>query len=110
MIIKPRISSFREVLLLAWPVILSNLSVPLLGAVDTAVIGHLPNPAFLGAVAIGAMIFSFLYWGFGFLRMGTTGFISQASGAGDVDEVRSVVARALILGCIAATAILLFHS
>ncbi|MEH6475239.1 MAG: MATE family efflux transporter [Sneathiella sp.] len=108
--LKPRISSYREVLLLAWPVILSNLSVPLLGAVDTAVIGHLPNPAFLGAVAIGAMIFSFLYWGFSFLRMGTTGFISQASGAGDVDEIRAIVARALILGGIAATAILLFHS
>ncbi|WP_169568592.1 MATE family efflux transporter [Sneathiella limimaris] len=85
---------------LAWPVILSNLSVPLLGAVDTAVIGHLPNAANLGAVAIGTMIFSFLYWGFGFLRMGTTGFVSQANGADDANEIRSIIARALLLGLV----------
>lgn len=94
----PSKTAYRDVLLLAWPVILSNLSVPLLGAVDTAVIGHLPDPANLGAVAIGAMIFSFLYWGFGFLRMGTTGFISQANGAQDYSEVRAILARALMLG------------
>ncbi|WP_025899841.1 MATE family efflux transporter [Sneathiella glossodoripedis] len=94
----PNKNSYREVLVLAWPVILSNLSVPLLGAVDTAVIGHLPDAANLGAVAIGAMIFSFLYWGFGFLRMGTTGFVSQASGAGDYSEVRSILVRAFSLG------------
>jgi len=110
MTLTPRFSSYREVIHLAWPVILSNLSVPLLGAVDTAVIGHLPNPAFLGAVAIGAMIFSFLYWGFGFLRMGTTGFVSQASGAGDVNEIRATLARALIIGFLAAVVILTFHS
>ena len=53
---------------------ISNLSTPLLGAVDTAVVGHLPDPAYIGGVAVGAIIFDFLYWGFGFLRMGTTGF------------------------------------
>ena len=103
----PTKTAYRDVLMLAWPVILSNLSVPLLGAVDTAVIGHLPDPANLGAVAVGAMIFSFLYWGFGFLRMGTTGFISQANGAEDYNEVRSVLARALILGAAIALVILL---
>ncbi|GLQ07705.1 MATE family efflux transporter [Sneathiella chinensis] len=91
-------ATHREVLWLAWPIILSNLSVPLLGAVDTAVVGHLPGPQYLGAVAIGAMIFSFLYWGFGFLRMGTTGFVAQAAGAENSDEIRTVLARALILG------------
>ncbi len=106
----PTKTSYREVLILAWPVILSNLSVPLLGAVDTAVIGHLPDPANLGAVAIGAMIFSFLYWGFGFLRMGTTGFISQANGAGDYTEVRAILARALLLGVLIAGVILLFQT
>ena len=82
---------------LAGPIILSNLSVPLLGAVDTAVMGHLPDPAYIGGVAIGGLVFSYVYWGFGFLRMGTTGFVSQAAGAKDADEIRAVLARGLIL-------------
>lgn len=68
-----------------------------MGAVDTAVVGHLPDPVYIGAVALGSIIFSFLFWGFGFLRMGTTGFVSQARGAGDATEVRSTLARALLL-------------
>jgi MATE family multidrug resistance protein len=87
----------RRVWRMAGPIILSNISVPLLGAVDTAVIGHLPDPAYLGAVAIGAMIFNFLYWGFGFLRMGTTGFVAQAAGAGDAAELRAIFGRALLV-------------
>lgn len=70
---------------------------PLVGAVDTAVVGHLPDPTYIGAVALGAVIFNFLFWGFGFLRMGTTGFAAQAYGAGDIDEVRATLARALLL-------------
>ena len=69
---------YARIWALAWPSILADLTVPLLGAVDTAVMGHLPDPAYVGAVAVGAMIFSFLYWGFGFLRMGTVGFTAQA--------------------------------
>jgi MATE family multidrug resistance protein len=87
----------RSVWRLAVPIILSNLSTPLLGAVDTAVMGHLPDAAYLGAVAVGAMVFSFLYWGFGFLRMGTTGFAAQAFGAGDRDELRATLGRPLLL-------------
>ena len=87
----------RRVWRLAGPIILSNISVPLLGAVDTAVVGHLPGPQYIGGVAIGALIFSFVYWGFGFLRMGTGGFVAQALGAGDADEVRASLARALML-------------
>ncbi|MEE9267082.1 MAG: MATE family efflux transporter [Gammaproteobacteria bacterium] len=68
---------YRRVWSLAWPIVLSNVSVPLVGIVDTAVVGHLPNPTFIGAVALGAVVFSFLYWGFGFLRMGTTGLVAQ---------------------------------
>lgn len=89
--------SRRSVFLIAWPIILSNLSTPLLGLVDTAVIGNLGDPALLGAIAVGAMIFSFIYWGFGFLRMGTTGLVAQASGAGDAIEVKAAYYRALIL-------------
>ncbi|HCC43807.1 MAG TPA: MATE family efflux transporter, partial [Gammaproteobacteria bacterium] len=86
----------RRVLVLAWPIILSNLSTPLLGLVDTAVIGNQGNAALIGAVAIGAMIFSFLFWGFGFLRMGTTGLIAQARGSKDKKEVKATLYRSLL--------------
>lgn len=87
----------RKVWLLAGPIILSNISVPLVGAVDTAVVGHLPGPEAIGAVAIGALIFSFLYWGFGFLRMGTTGFVARAYGVGDWQGLADTLLRVLIL-------------
>ncbi len=87
----------RRVLGLAVPIVLSNLSVPLLGAVDTAVMGHLPEPRYLGATAVGATIFGFIYWGFGFLRMGTTGFVAQALGAQDGAELRAAAARAQLI-------------
>ncbi len=83
--------------MLAGPIILSNISVPLVGAVDTAVVGHLPEPQSIGAVALGALIFSFLYWGFSFLRMGTTGFIAQAYGAGDWKGLSDTLLRVLLL-------------
>ncbi|MCH8188107.1 MAG: MATE family efflux transporter, partial [Proteobacteria bacterium] len=72
----------RRVLRLAGPIILANMSVPLLGIVDTGVMGHLDQPYYIGAVAIGALLFSYTYWGFGFLRMSTTALTGQASGAG----------------------------
>lgn len=89
--------SYGAVWALAWPIILANSSVPLLGMVDTAVVGHLPETHFIGAVAVGAMVFSWLYWGFGFLRMGTGGLTAQAVGARDADEIRAVLGRALLL-------------
>lgn len=82
---------------LAWPIVLANASVPLLGLVDTAVIGNTGSVAALGAVALGALVFSFVYWTFGFLRMGTTGFVAQANGSGDTAEVRAIVGRTLVL-------------
>ena len=95
---------------LAWPIVLANASVPLLGLVDTAVIGNAGTAEELGAIALGVLIFNFLYWGFGFLRMGTTGFTAQASGAGDDSEVRATLGRALLLsGCLGAGLILLKH-
>tara|TARA_R110001592_G_scaffold363393_2_gene687366 strand:+ start:23802 stop:25139 length:1338 start_codon:yes stop_codon:yes gene_type:complete len=93
----------------AWPIILANAAVPLLGLADTAVIGNLGNLAQLGAIAFGAMIFSFIYWSFGFLRMGTTGFTAQASGAGDEAEVRVTLGRALLLSAGLGTAIVLLQ-
>ncbi|WP_245391757.1 MATE family efflux transporter [Salinicola aestuarinus] len=82
---------------LAWPIILSNLSVPLLGLVDTAVVGHLPDSRYLAAVTLGATLFSFLYWGFGFLRMGTTGLTSQAVGRESDSDVRLLLAQSLVM-------------
>lgn len=88
----------RRVWRIAGPSILANVSVPLLGAVDTAVMGHLPDAAYIGAVAVGATVFSFLYNGVNFLRTGTTGPTAQAAGAGEGGEVRALLARAMLLG------------
>ncbi len=87
----------RRVWSLAGPIMLSNMTTPLFRAVDTAVVGQLPDAAYIGGVAIGAIVFSFLFWGFGFLRMGTTGFTAQAHGAGDHDELRAALLRPLVL-------------
>lgn len=87
-----------RVLRIAGPIVLSNATVPLLGAVDTAVIGQLGDAASLGAVGIGAVILATLYWAFGFLRMSTSGLAAQARGAGDEAERSAVLLRALIVG------------
>ncbi len=87
----------RRTLALAVPVMLANLSTPLIGIVDTAVIGRLPDPAYIGAIALGALIFTFLFWAFGFLRMGTTGLTAQALGAADDDGIAADLARAVML-------------
>ena len=88
----------RRVLAIALPIVLSNATVPILGVVDTGVVGQLGEAAPIGAVGIGAIILSAVYWLFGFLRMGTTGLTSQASGAGDADEVDALLSRALLIG------------
>ena len=82
---------------MAWPFIVANASVPLLGIVDTAVIGNTGSVVDLGAIALGALIFSFVYWSFGFLRMGTTGFIARADGASDKTEVRAIFGRSCLI-------------
>jgi MATE family multidrug resistance protein len=87
----------RQVWRIAAPMILSNLSVPLLGMVDTGVTGHLDSPAYLGAVAIGASIFGFLYTGMNFLRMGTTGMAAQRFGASDNDGLRVSLGQGLVV-------------
>ena len=89
--------SHKQVWALAGPIIISNLSIPLVGAVDTAVVGHLPGPEAIGAVALGALIFSFLFWGFGFLKMGTTGFIAQAYGANNEQLLLDTLSRVILL-------------
>jgi MATE family multidrug resistance protein len=83
---------------IAGPIVLSNATVPLLGAVDTGVVGQLGEAAPIGAVGLGAVILATLYWVFGFLRMGTSGLAAQAQGAGDGAERAAVLMRALIVG------------
>jgi len=79
---------------------ISNLSTPLLGVVDTGVIGQTPDASLIGAVALGALVFTFVFWAFGFLRMGTTGLTAQAFGANDAHEIRASLGRALLIALV----------
>jgi MATE family multidrug resistance protein len=90
-------ATHRRVWALAAPMILSNISVPLVALVDSTVIGHLPHAHQLGAVAVGATLYTFLAWSMGFLRMGTTGFASQAAGRGDGSALRQILLQGLVL-------------
>jgi MATE family multidrug resistance protein len=99
----------RQILALAWPIVLANCATPLLGLTDTAVIGHVGQTHELGAIALGALVFSFVFWAFGFLRMGTTGFTARAAGAGDTAEERAVAARGLLLALGIGCALLLLQ-
>ena len=94
---------------IAVPVVLSNATVPLLGAVDTAVIGQLGQAAPLGAVGMGAVILATLYWAFGFLRMSTSGLAAQAEGAGDLPERSAVLLRALLVAGVAGLGLILLQ-
>lgn len=96
----------RDIWRIAAPMILSNISVPLLGMVDTGVTGHLESPIYLGAVAIGGTIFGFLYTGMNFLRMGTTGITAQSLGAEDNDGLRVSLGQALIVSLLIALALI----
>ncbi|MBP0593178.1 MATE family efflux transporter [Paraburkholderia sp. LEh10] len=87
----------RRVLTLAFPIVVANLTQPILGAVDTAVAGHLDSASYLGGVALGGLFFNFVFWGFGFLRMGTTGLVAQSFGADDEAGLRMNIVRALLL-------------
>lgn len=87
----------RQILRLAIPNIISNITIPLLGMVDLAIMGHLGDEVYLGAIALGTIIFNFIYWGFGFLRMGTSGFTAQAYGARNFQEMITILVRALLV-------------
>ena len=106
----PRSSiTHRTVLAIALPVVVSNVSTPLIGVVDTAVMGRLPDPAYIGSVAVGSLIFTFVFWAFGFLRMGTTGLTAQALGANNSDEVVSSLGRALLIAAAIGAALILLQ-
>ena len=94
----PRDITNRRVLKIALPIVLSNVTIPLLGAVDTGVVGQMGEAAPIGAVGIGAVVLSAIYWIFGFLRMGTTGLAAQALGQGNRAEVAALLTRVLMIG------------
>ncbi len=104
-----RLITHRRVLTIALPIVLSNATVPLLGAVDTGVVGQMGEAAPIGAVGIGAIIIASLYWFFGFLRMGTTGLTSQALGAGRSQEVTAILTRVILIGLTGGAAIMLLQ-
>ena len=88
----------RQILKIALPSIVSNITVPLLGLVDVSIVGHLGAAAYIGAIAVGGMLFNIIYWLFAFLRMGTGGMTSQAFGARNLKEVMRLLLRSVLLG------------
>ncbi|WP_172296652.1 MATE family efflux transporter [Pseudoruegeria sp. HB172150] len=99
-----------RVLKIALPIVLSNATVPILGAVDTGVVGQMGLAAPIGAVGIGAVILSTIYWVFGFLRMGTTGLVAQAKGAGETAETGAMLMRGILFAAAAGTALVLLQA
>lgn len=99
----------KKILQLAIPSIISNITVPLLGLIDVAIVGHLGSASYIGAIAVGGMLFNIIYWLFGFLRMGTSGMTSQAFGKRDLTEVTRVLMRAVGVGLSVALCLLLLQ-
>jgi MATE family multidrug resistance protein len=100
----------KKVLDLAIPNIISNITIPLVGLVDIWLMGHLESSVYIGAIALGSMIFTFVYAGFGFLRMGTSGFTAQAYGARNLEESILILSRALLIGLIIAFTLIIFQN
>ena len=99
----------RRVLHIALPIVISNATVPILGAVDTGVVGQLGQAAPIGAVGLGAIVLSAFYWVFGFLRMGTVGLTAQAAGHNDHAEVAALLSRGLLIAAIAGLAVMVLQ-
>ncbi len=99
----------RQILRIALPAIVSNVTVPLLALVDVAIVGHLGAAAYIGAIAVGGMIFNVVYWLFAFLRMGTGGMTSQSLGRRDLGEAVSILARSLGVALLAALVLIILQ-
>ena len=99
----------RRILSIAIPSIVSNITVPLLGLVDMAISGHMGDAVYIGAVAVGSMIFNVIYWLFGFLRMGTSGMTSQSLGRRDLDRVAMLLTRSMGVALLIGLTIVVFH-
>lgn len=99
----------KEILDIAIPSIVSNITVPLLGLIDVTIVGHLGSASYIGAIAVGGMLFNIIYWIFGFLRMGTSGMTSQAYGANNPQETHALLIRSLCIGGFIATLLILLQ-
>ena len=99
----------KQILQIALPSIVSNITVPLLGLIDVAIVGHLGAPAYIGAIAVGGMLFNIIYWIFGFLRMGTSGMTSQAYGKRDIPEIVRLLLRSVGIGLAVAILLILLQ-
>ena len=100
----------KTILKLAIPNIVSNITIPLLGLIDLALMGHLGSEIYVGAISLGGVIFNFIYWGFNFLRMSTSGFTAQAFGEKNNSETISILIRALLVSFVIGLTILIFQS
>ena len=100
----------KKILQLAIPSIISNITVPLLGLIDVAIVGHLGSASYIGAIAVGGMLFNIIYWIFGFLRMGTSGMTSQAYGKRDLTEVTRILFRSVGVGYLISLGLLILLS
>ena len=99
----------KNILKLAIPNIISNISIPLLTLVDLAVLGHLESEVYIGAIALGGTIFNFIYWGFAFLRMGTSGLSAQAYGRRHFREAANILIRAIVVGVVGSLIIIILQ-
>ena len=99
----------RQILALAIPAIIANITTPLLSLVDIAIVGRLGSPAYVGAVAVGGTLFSMLYWLFSFLRFGTSGLTAQSLGEGNDEKLRLTLLRSLMIAAIASLLLILLH-
>ena len=102
-------STNRQILRIAIPSIISNITVPLLGLIDVTIVGHLGSAAYIGAIAVGGMLFSMIYWIFGFLRMGTGGLTAQAYGAKNQPEIARILMRSVIISLLLAAALIILQ-
>jgi multidrug resistance protein, MATE family len=100
----------RKILDLAIPNIISSISVPLIGIVDMALMGRMPSADYIGGVALGSLILNFIYWGFGFLRFGTSGFTSQSLGRRDIEESFHILIRAVTLGLVSGVFLIIIQA
>ncbi len=100
----------QQILQIAIPAIVTNITVPLLGLVDTAIVGHMGDAAYIGAIAVGSMIFSLVYWVFAFLRMGTSGMTAQARGKRDMQEVMRLLMRSVVVSFAISLIVIIFQN
>ena len=93
-------TSWQRIWSITWPVFLANVTFPLVGAVDTAMMGRLDDPSFVGGAALGSLVFNFIYFGFSFLRMATTGLVAQAHGRQDLQAIEHHLVRGLVVALV----------